>query len=466
MNSDEPRFAGTVASRPAWHRRWRHSLGARLTLLFLLFALLLSLVFMVGMQSALRYGWQDYARPLVADYLDTLAAQIGSPPDVAKARALTERLPLRIRIDGPVVNWSSHPDERHRGWRDRYDDRPTELRGNPWRPSRMTADGHRITFGFANLPRDDSPEDRPRLIGWATLAAMLLLTALAYRTVRRLLRPLDDIRAGAIRFGQGDFSQPIEPRRRDELGELALQINGMADGLQQRLDAKRELLLAISHELRSPLTRARLNAELVAESSARNALLHDLGEMRDLIVDLLESERLAGGGHAALNTEATDLNALVAETLASQFADSVAAHAIRTELAPALPTLPLDRTRMRLLLRNLIDNALRHSRMDHHDEHAALPAVVVATAPHTADDGQHWIRLSVRDHGPGVTDAQLPHLSVAFYRTDSARQRSTGGVGLGLYLCRLVTQAHGGRFTARNARPGLEIEVLLPLPAA
>ena len=433
------------AGRP-WHRRWKHSLGTRLTLLFLLFALVMSVVFMAGMQAALRYGWQDYARPLVADYIDRLAAQIGSPPDVEKARALTERLPLRIRIDGPVVNWSSHADE---SYRHRRDDRPTELRGSPWRPSRMTSDGHRISFGFANLPRDDTPEDRPRLIGWTTLLALLLLTALAYRIVRSLLRPLDDIRAGAIRFGDGDFSTPIEPRRRDELGELALQINRMADGLQQRLDAKRELLLAISHELRSPLTRARLNAELVAESSARDALLHDLAEMRDLITDLLESERLAGGGHAALNTETSNLNALVAETIASQFAGK----AVTLELDPTLPSQPLDRTRIRLLLRNLIDNALRHSQ---HEGISLAPTVVTMRRTDR-------IVLRVRDHGPGVDDAQLPHLGEAFYRTDSARQRSTGGVGLGLYLCRLVAQAHGGELTARNAQPGLEIEVTLPL---
>jgi signal transduction histidine kinase len=436
-----------AAARRPWHRRWRHSLGARLTLLFVLFALVMSVVFMAGMQAALRYGWQDYARPLVADYIDRLAAQIGTPPDVEKARALTARLPLRIRIEGPAVNWSSHPDEGRRHYRD---ERPTDLRGSPWRPSRMTTDGHRISFGFANLPRDDTPEDRSRLIGWGTLLALLLLTAFAYRIVRRLLRPLDDIRAGAIRFGQGDFSTPIEPRRRDELGELALQINRMADGLQQRLDAKRELLLAISHELRSPLTRARLNAELVAEGSARDALLHDLGEMRDLITDLLESERLAGDGHAALNTEASDLNALIAETIGSQFAGM----AVDVELDTALPSLPLDRTRIRLLLRNLVDNALRHSQ--HHDGASAAPSVT------TTRRGDMAV-LRVRDRGPGVDEAQLSHLGEAFYRTDSARQRSTGGVGLGLYLCRLVAQAHGGELVARNANPGLEIEVTLPL---
>jgi signal transduction histidine kinase len=433
-----------------WRQRWRrtrHSLGARLVMLFLLFALAVTVTFLFGMQSALRFGWHDYARPLVSDYVDTLVLQIGTPPDVDKARALAARLPLRIRIDGPLVNWSSHPNER----RDerRHFARPDRER-SPWRPVRLLADGHRISFGLANPARgDDSPEDEPRLIGWVTLAALLVLTTLAYLTVRRLLRPLNDIRAGALRYGNGDFSQPIPTRRRDELGDLAAQINGMADGLHHMLDAKRQLLLAISHELRSPLTRARLNAELVDESDARSALLHDLSEMRDLITDLLESERLAGG-HAALQTEPTDLNALVRELVQAQFGE----RGITLALGVDLPALQLDPTRIKLLLRNLLDNALRHG------AGAASPPIVSTSALDTG------VLISVRDRGPGVSEAQAQQLGGAFYRTDAARTRSTGGVGLGLYLCRLVAEAHGGSLGVRNAAPGLEIEVRLPLPTS
>ena len=170
--------------------------------------------------------------------------------------------------------------------------------------------------------------------------------------------------------------------------------------------------------------------------------------MRDLITDLLESERLAGGGHAALNTETSDLNALVAEVIDSRFAGDV-----NVELDSTLPPVPLDRTRIRLLLRNLIDNALRHSSPE------GTPAAPTVTTLYRDDR----IVLRVRDHGPGVDEAQLAHLGEAFYRTDSARQRSTGGFGLGLYLCRLVAQAHGGTLAARNAQPGLEVEVTLPL---
>jgi signal transduction histidine kinase len=99
--------------------------------------------------------------------------------------------------------------------------------------------------------------------------------------VRHLFRPLDDIRAGALRYEAGDFSHPIPRRRNDELGDLADQVNAMAGGLHRMLDGQRELLLAISHELRSPLTRARLNAELLGDGAERSALLRDLGQMRD-----------------------------------------------------------------------------------------------------------------------------------------------------------------------------------------
>ena len=416
-----------------WRQRLQRSLGLRLVLLFLLLALATTAIFLVGMQRALSGGWSSVLRPLVSDYVDRLAAEIGSPPDVARAQALVQRLPLSVRIDGPALQWDSHP--QRRAWHRSPDD--DEGR---WLLQRQTADGHRITFGLG----ERGWAKRPRTIGWATLAALLLLTAATYAYVRHLFRPLDDIRAGAQRFGQGRFDAPIPVRRRDELGELAGQVNTMARDIQAMLDAKRGLLLAVSHELRSPLTRARLDAELVAPGEARDALLRDLGAMRDLITDLLESERLAAG-HAALQREPVDLNALVRGVAGEQFASA----GLQLELDPQLPLLHADPARLRLLLRNLIDNALRHGGRE--------PPPCVRTALH---DGS--VRLSVRDHGPGVAAAELPRLSEAFYRPDAARQRSTGGVGLGLHLCRMVAQAHGGSLQIANAGPGLEVVLSLP----
>jgi signal transduction histidine kinase len=486
---------------PRWRARFP-SLGARLVGLFIVLAVAVAVTFTVGMHVLQRVGWHEYLRPLVMNYTDTLVAEIGAPPDVDRARVIAQRLPLHIRIEGPEVNWDSAdeppppppppspegpgpqrpphrpvvtlpngdplplvlPEPRRPPVRTSFDHvGPDQAprsgpRGVPnrmtlgtdidptlWRVVRRLPDGHRVIFSLADM----SHQARSEHIGWATLALLLLFTALAYAWVRHMLRPLVALREGAVRYGQGDFSQPIVPRNRDELGDLAEQVNGMAARLHHMLDAKRQLLLAISHELRSPLARARMNAELIEESGERSALLRDLAEMRDLITDLLESERLAdvqAGGHAALQTEPATLSDVIHEQCDAQAAEGV----LSLRLDETLPALPLDRARIRLLLRNLVDNALRHG-----SEAEQAPRVSTARTA-------MGVRLAVRDFGPGMDESQLQHAAEAFYRADAARLRTTGGVGLGLYLCKLVAEAHGGTLTLRNAHPGLEITAELP----
>jgi len=449
------------AGQAPWHRRARQavhrSLRLRLVLVFVLLALAMAVTFIGGVQKAVSVGWRDAARPLLVDYVDHLAREVGSPPSIERAQAITARLPIALRISGPTVNWDSLPGPQHPGWtRDpgwRHNDEAKSLL------VRTTADGHRLEFGL-NM---QTWQQRPR-IAWVTLGALLLLTALAYLYVRRLLRPLDDIRAGAERFGAGAFAQPIPVRcanKPDELGQLAATINTMGSDIHQMLEAKRALLLAMSHELRSPLTRARLNAELLPETPAvdpqRQALLRDLGEMARLITDLLESERLAGS-HAALHREPVDLAALAREVVAELGNRHAGAAAIALHAPPGLPAFALDRARMRLLLRNLLDNALRHN-------HNPADGATAPPELHLQLRGEA-LEIEVRDHGPGVPPEHLAQLAQAFYRPDSARQRTTGGVGLGLYLCRLVAQAHGGQLALRNAGPGLAVRVVLPVQAA
>jgi signal transduction histidine kinase len=466
-------------------QRFGRSLGLKLVALFLLLAFALGATFLAGMRKTMSGAWREQGQVLVHDYADRLMADIGSPPDTARAQALADRLGLRIRITGPVVNWHSQPpaggdpslpegprwlradppdeeaEQRERSDRRDHAGRPGNGPHVPhgrWLYTRFSADGHEIRFGLAPPPW----RDEPRLVGWVTLAAFLALIALAYGMVRRLFRPLGDIHDGALRFGQGDFSTPIPVRRGDELGRVAAQVNTMARSIEQMLDAKRALLLAISHELRSPLTRARLNAELAAPTPgepadddaqrAHAALLDDLGEMRDLVGDLLESERLASG-HAALQAEGVDVATLVHEVVADQPGE------VRLDLPDALPAALLDPMRLRLALRNLLGNALRYGGTG-----ASGPPSLRVSIDEAG--GARWLTFTVRDHGPGVPAAQLPHLTEPFFRADAARQRATGGVGLGLHLCKLVAEAHGGSLLLRNAVPGLVAELRLPFSPA
>ncbi|MGQ3050413.1 MAG: ATP-binding protein [Roseateles sp.] len=273
---------------------------------------------------------------------------------------------------------------------------------------------------------------------WA-VPALLAVTGLAFGMIRHMVGPLHALALGAEAFGRGQFSHRVPVIHNDEIGDLALRFNQMAADIQAMLDGKRALLLAISHELRSPLTRARLHAELVGEGESRDALLDELAQMRDLITALLESERL-GSGHSALQVVDCDLVALVREQAQS---------GVELLIDPDLPTLKLDRLRLQLLLRNLVHNALRHN-------DAALGAVQLRLCR----DGS-GIRLSVRDFGAGVPSEALAQLGQPFYRPDAARSRHEGGVGLGLCLCRLVAEAHGSRLALRNAGPGFEASLSL-----
>jgi DNA-binding winged helix-turn-helix (wHTH) protein len=162
--------SGASAGTPrAWRR---HSIRARLVLLFLLLALAIAGVFLFGTRACIAAGWQAWAQPLVADYVDRLAAEIGSPPDAgARRRRWWQRLPITLRIDGPQVQYDSHP-----GRNDAAGTVP-RCRGPRLGAGAPTADGHRLRFGLA-LP---ARPERPRRLGWLTLAALLVLTAAGLR---------------------------------------------------------------------------------------------------------------------------------------------------------------------------------------------------------------------------------------------------------------------------------------------
>lgn len=220
----------------------------------------------------------------------------------------------------------------------------------------------------------------------------------------------------------------------------------MADDIQRMLDAKRQLLLAISHELRSPLTRAKVAVELLDDAQQRTGIHRDLNEMEKLIEELLETERLSAR-HAALNKKRVSLNQLARAVIDESFA----AHAIKLEVPESDIIAEVDDVRVRFLLKNLFDNALRHT-----------PAGSPPPELHLEQRDHHAV-LIISDHGTGIEAQHLPHLSEPFYRADAARLRETGGYGLGLYLCRAIAEAHGGTLRI-DSEPGQGTRVQVSLP--
>lgn len=428
-------------------RRRRHSLSGRLLLLFLITALLLGGVVRTGFWLGVQDSVHDLAGPHLDAYLGYLLDRIGDPPSRAAAVRLAGELPIEVHLLGPEP-WSTDGTPPRRPYAHGH--------------TGTLADGTRVLLGpgpdgfsvwaehgersLILVPDGPVPGTRAKLAAVATIAAVLLVLVGAYHGIRRLFSPIETIRAGVARIGAGQLGQRLDIRRRDELGELAEAINAMADDIRDMLEAKRALLLAVSHELRSPLTRARVNAELVAESPPRDALLRDLAELESLLGELLESERLRGR-HASLNREAVDPSELLTSLVAERFADA----GIGLDLDPPGIFLALDPVRIRILARNLLDNALRHTPAD-----AAPPTL----SSHLGD--AHWT-LGVRDHGEGIDPALRERVTEPFERLDPSRRRGTGGVGLGLYLSRVIAEAHSGELRI-DAAPGGGTRILVRIP--
>ena len=215
------------------------------------------------------------------------------------------------------------------------------------------------------------------------------------------------------------------------------------------LEAKRQLLLAISHELRTPITRAKLQLEFMDDGQVKDNLRDDIDEIDLLIADLIEAERLSGR-HSALVAEEVDFASFVSQIL-EPYADYEGG--LCKEFPKRDRSMQIDKLRIRLLLTNILNNAIRHGRNN----------PITVSIQFTGSEAV----LEVRDQGEGIGKEHLSQISEPFFRPDSSRQRHTGGFGLGLYLCRLIAEAHDGKLEIDSTLGvGTCVRVKLPIKSS
>jgi signal transduction histidine kinase len=195
------------------------------------------------------------------------------------------------------------------------------------------------------------------------------------------------------------------------------------------LDAKRHLMLGISHELRSPLSRLRLALEFLDDGNTKEDLRAEIVEMEQIISTLLEAERL-NTRHAPLNRTPVLVRDLIEQLITDYFDRDRERIELLIDDDSVLAN--VDDARLMLLIKNILSNALRYSPPE------SGPVVIRAWI----EKGELCITLS--DHGPGFSPEQIAHFAEPFYRGDPSRTRQTGGTGLGLYISRLIAEAHGG----------------------
>ncbi|MBI5275385.1 MAG: HAMP domain-containing protein [Burkholderiales bacterium] len=274
-----------------------------------------------------------------------------------------------------------------------------------------------------------------------TLAVLLLaVLAVSYVAVRWVTRPLHLLAGAAEALGRDIHRPPLAEDGPAEIRQAARAFNTMQQRLARFIDDRTRVLAAMSHDLKTPITRMRLRSELLEDDEVRQRFEADLGEMEAMVTQALEFMRGVG---ATEPRQAVDIMALL-ESLQSD--NEAMGRSVRLE-GQALAAFPAQVTLLRRCLSNLVDNAVLYG----------------GSATVQVEDTPQRLTLRVLDEGPGIPAAELEKVFEPFYRLEPSRSRSTGGTGLGLAIARNLAQAHGGDITLSNLpHGGLQAELTLP----
>jgi len=262
--------------------------------------------------------------------------------------------------------------------------------------------------------------------------------------VRWITAPLTSIASAARAFGRpGGEGAEIDEHGPLEIAQAARALNDMRRRVRSLVDERTRMLVAVSHDLRTPLTRLRLRIERLGEGPAKAAMLDEIATINEMLSETLAYMREVGQSEASASTDLPSL----AQTISAQFADAGHNVSYRGADRLALTCRPHALTRA---VANLVDNAVKFG-----------GRVEVSVEPR---DREVWIE--VRDDGPGIPEDILVNVFEPYFKADDARAQR-GGFGLGLSIVREIAAGHGGAVELENLRPhGLAARLRLPMPSA
>ena len=441
------------------------SLSVKVTLVFFVTAV----AYLYGLTVGIRYLIDaDELRETIGyyqtSYYDYMLADIQYPPNTGKAEEVVGQMPFDMKIVGTDLDWTSSPQFIIT---DAINFELSTLNvakikadiAEGRAPSREGVEAARyknrtyakIPFGdytiFLVTPKMSVAAQRTYIVE-AIIAFTLLILLICYALVQRIFRPIKSIEEGAKRIGQGHLEYRIDVKQKDELGSLAQKINQLAVNVQEMLAAKQRLNLGVSHELRSPLTRARLEVELLEDSKIKEDLLNEINAMETIIANLLDSEAI-NYGHKKLKLELFELSEMIGQMIQkSGFLSKSNIAFIPLDRAAQVEA---DKTLFEVMIKNILENAIRYNPAE------GEPIQI------RVEQMEHTYEIKIRDFGPGFSQEDLTKVTEPFYRPGQSRSRQSGGFGLGLYLCKQIVEAHQGTITIENhEETGAVVAVTIP----
>jgi signal transduction histidine kinase len=297
-------------------------------------------------------------------------------------------------------------------------------------------DGAWITFDSYLVP---APEDLPERLLLSLLVLLGGVLIVSVVAVRWATRPLKVLAAAADELGRDIHRPPLPESGPLEVTRAARAFNTMQTRLRQFIDERVRILAAVSHDLKTPITRMRLRAEMLDDEALRNKFEQDLGDMETMVTRTLEFLRGAAGGETA---RPVDIAALL-ESLQDDLREM--GHDVTVEGQAAAPLIARPQ-QIKRCIANLLENAVRYGGQ-------AMIAV---------EDDEGALRIRIRDRGPGIPEQDLERVFEPYHRLESSRSRDTGGTGLGLGIARNIAREHGGDVVLRNCEGG-GLEAVLTL---
>jgi len=431
---------------PDWLKRLYGSVFARLFLVLL--ATGFSINFLVGafFSHAFHHSIKESAKTTAMHYLGYILTELGDPPDLEAARRIAAGSFIDIRYEGLHGSWQTGaemPAMEAIRWYDWHMENRTRIGRSHGRYFlEMQRPEGRFVFSFTRLRQGRL--DKEHLV-FLLLGGLTLILVVAFLVIRRILKPVKRLRAGVRAVGGGDLEHRVPTGGADEFHELAGAFNDMVARLTRMIHDREQLLLDVSHELRSPLTRIRMALEFMEEGRTRKSIADDIGEMEKMVAEILETARLKADS-GQVKTASCNLVEALADVVA-QCGDRSPGVALPSSLSPAV-VVAAEPELLITVLRNVLDNALKYST-------GSKTAVSLSLA-----EENETVILKVTDRGPGIPADELDQVFEPFYRVDKSRSRETGGYGLGLNLCRTIMGVFGGRI-AIDSEPGEGTTVIL-----
>jgi len=275
------------------------------------------------------------------------------------------------------------------------------------------------------------------------------LFVLSFLLMRYILKPIKMLTQSVQQVGSGNLEHRIAVKHKDELADLSLSFNEMTQKIREMIDSREQLLLDVSHELRSPITRIKVALEFLPDGEKKQSIKDDLLELEAMITEILETERLKQT-HGSLEFKEHNLSALI-RNVVEDFLENPPG--INLMAFPDNIFIRMDYERIEMVIKNILDNASKYCRSD------SKPIEIFLLQE------SEQVIIRIVDDGIGIPQEHIPYLFEPFYRIDKSRSRNTGGYGLGLSLCKRIMDYHNGsiNIAQKDSGQGITVELTLPI---